>query len=156
MIFTEGRLAIGALIIFGLWLFFALPLILNAPSLSICSDMATAGWAQVYTGIASALATLGAVLVAMGVAMKDSRRRLKEQEFAQAEKITAWMFEPEVREQDGRSVLQSELFVNNTSGQLIYKVIASVTNAETGACVGNGMSHRRFVGLVPPGTWIYK
>jgi hypothetical protein len=92
----------------------------------------------------------------MGVAIKDSRRRLKEKEFAQAEKITAWMLEPEVREQDGQNVLQSELFVSNTSGQLIYKVIASVTNAGTGACVGNGMSHRRFIGLVPPGTWIYK
>jgi hypothetical protein len=156
MMLTEGRVAIGALIIFTLWLFVALPLMVNAPSLVICAEMFTASWAQVYTGIASAVATLGAVIVAIWVAAKDSRRRLREKEHEQAERITAWMFEPEVRERDGRNVLQAELFVNNTSDQLIYKVIASVANAETGAGVGGGMGHRRFIGLVPPGTWTYE
>jgi hypothetical protein len=153
---NEGKFAIGALLVFALWLFVALPLMLNAPALAICAEMFTASWAQVYTGIASALATFGAVLVAIYVAAKDSRGRLKEKEYEQAERITAWMFEPEIRDRDGRNILQSELFVNNTSDQIIYKAIASVANVGTGACVGSGPGYRRFIGLVPPGTWAYE
>jgi hypothetical protein len=153
---NEGRFAIGALIVIALWLFVGLPMIVNAPPLVICAEMFTASWAQVYTGMASALATFGAVLVAMWVAAKDSRQRLKDKEYEQAERITAWMFEPEIRDRDGRNVLQSELFVNNTSDQLIYKLIASVVNTETGARIGSGPGYRRFIGLVPPGTWTYE
>jgi hypothetical protein len=99
----------------------------------------------------TAIGTCGAVVVSLGLALKEIRDKRKRDERRQAELVTAW-FVPYEGTEDER--YDAGLRVHNASDQLIYDVVAEVLirrktavndteerNIEFGAMVGN----------VPPG-----
>jgi hypothetical protein len=111
--------------------------------------------ADSWSEIATAVGTMGAVIVAMWIAGADARRRRKEEQRRQAEQISAWMEElpNEVAITEGE--LHANLILQNTSNQLVYNLIASIVSAHSEAHIGDNLSYRTFVGLLPPGRTEY-
>jgi hypothetical protein len=116
----------------------------------------SAEWALVWAGIATAIATFGAVVVALFLARADSIRRRNDKEREQADQISGWMeFLPQ-----GEEVVDGAMYVRlvllNSSDQLVYDLIASVVTAFGEFPVGENFTFRNFIGRFPPGRTEYK
>lgn len=111
--------------------------------------------ADSWPEIATAVGTVGAVVVAMLIAGADARRRRKEELRKQAELIRGWMEElpDEIAVVDGD--MHANLVLQNASNQLAYNLIASVVNAATETHVGQNLKFRTYVGLLRPGQTKY-
>lgn len=111
--------------------------------------------ADSWSEIATAVGTVGAVIVAMWIAGADARRRRKEERRRQADLISGWMeaLPNEIAVADGE--LHAKLVLQNSSDQLAYNLIASVVNAATEAHVGQNLELRTYVGLLRPGRTEY-
>jgi hypothetical protein len=108
-------------------------------------------WAEIGT----AIGTVSAVTVALFSVICDSRRRLKEEERKQAERITGWMdFLPQ-GEKEEMAGTRVKLILYNASNQLVYNLIASVVNANTEEHVGDTLSYRNYIGRLPPNKTEY-
>jgi hypothetical protein len=103
----------------------------------------------------SAIATFLAVLVALGVAGADARRRAKTDERQQAEQISSWMEELPAEETVKDGMMYVKLIVQNASNQLVYNSIASVVSAQSGQHVGTNTAYRNYLGRLPPGKTEY-
>src|SRR5581483_207459 len=100
---------------------------------------------------ASASGTLAAVIVALGIALRDTlRRRWRDQRW-QAERITAWLGGR--APSSDQSIMYLHLHVGNASDQSIYQVVATLV-AIQGAWRNDGKEggpeHRAFLWQVPP------
>jgi hypothetical protein len=115
----------------------------------------TTDWA-VFWQAATAIATLAAVLVALGLPMLDSRRRVIAKEREQADQISGWMaFLPDaLSETDGEMYVT--LLLQNSSERLVYDLIASVVTAFGENPVGSDFHYRNYIGRLPPGRSTYK
>jgi len=101
-------------------------------------------WGNVPTWLA-AVGTIGAVVVAIWLALGDSRRRARAEQRRQAEVITAW-----VAQTIGQGILVK---VANASNQAAYRLIVSSSDAtrQGDRPPGDPETWRAFVSELPPG-----
>lgn len=97
----------------------------------------------------SAVGTIAAVVVALGLARRDRTAQHQRDERSQADLITAWISENE----GAMSSLATTFAIQNSSTQSAYEVIVSLVAVqgafrETGE---KGEGYRCFVGQLPPG-----
>jgi hypothetical protein len=110
-------------------------------------------WGDFPTWLA-AIGTIGAVLVALGLALAEGRRREQANRRRQAESVTAWLDDLVIAvEVSEGSPAPSGLVIQNGSNQLIYQVIANLVVTQGGGTVPRetGYQCRRFISHVPPG-----
>lgn len=96
----------------------------------------------------AAVGTIGAVLVALGLARREGRRHTQEVRRRQAELITAWV------EQDDPSYPWVWVTLANASDQVVYRVVISALSIVDGSPVprpSNPREWRRFISQLPPG-----
>ena len=96
----------------------------------------------------AAVGTIAAVLIALGLALADGRRRSREDRRRQAELITAWLGE----EANPRPWVWVTLA--NASNQVAYRVVISIVSVVDGSRVprpADPTTWRRFVSQLPPG-----
>ena len=80
----------------------------------------------------TAIGTCGAVVVSLGLALKELRDKRKRDERHQAELVTAWFVpyegpnEKEYEPKDEDDEMYSGLRVHNASNQMIYDMVAEV------------------------------
>src|SRR5215831_18474889 len=101
----------------------------------------------------TAIGTFGAVVVSLGLALKEFRDKRKRDERHQAELVTAW-FVPYERPMDEEEKYDAGLRVHNASNQLIYDVVAEVLIRRKTAVNDTKEKNLAFgamVGNVPPG-----
>jgi hypothetical protein len=116
-----------------------------------------AEWGLVWAEVATAVATFGAVVVALALARADSVRRRHEKEREQAEQISGWMeYLPDGEETVVDEELNVKLVLLNSSEQLVFDLIASVVTAFGEYPVGNDFNYRNFIGRLPPGRTEHK
>jgi hypothetical protein len=108
-----------------------------------------------FWSAAAALGTVGAVVVALGLARADFVSRRKERERAQAERISGWMdfVGDNVLAENGLPAVK--LMLVNASNQLVYNLIASIVTAHGGSHPGSTLQFRTYVGRLPPGKSEY-
>jgi hypothetical protein len=119
----------------------------------IIAGLTTVGviWGDLATWVA-AVGTVGAVVVALWLASRDSRERARGERRRQAETVTAWI-------SGGYSLVAGEnrfvapVAVQNGSSQLVYRFIASLVQDLRGqeSSPQPGLKWRVFVGELPPG-----
>jgi hypothetical protein len=112
--------------------------------------------ADSWSEIATAAGTVGAVIVAMWIAGADARRRHREVQRKQAERISGWLEDLPKAAAVLDGSMYKTLVLQNSSDQLAYNLIASIVNAQTEAHVGGNLKYRTYVGILPPGRSEYK
>jgi hypothetical protein len=112
-------------------------------------------WLTAYGEIGTAIGTIGATIVALFMGGAEARRRSKQEERQQAERVTGWMDSLPPDEAVVEGEMHVKLIMQNASNQLVYNLIASVVSAQSGAQVGDNLSYRNFLGRLPPGRAEY-
>jgi hypothetical protein len=103
----------------------------------------------------TAIGTCGAVIVSLGLALREIRARRKQEEQEQAEQITAWLVPlPDAYRDQYPSETCMGIRVHNASNQVIYDVIAEIVIGRKTA-VGDTLERNKgfgaMIGNVPPG-----
>jgi hypothetical protein len=111
-----------------------------------------AGWGWTGWNALTAVGTTGAVVVALFLAERESRRRAASEARSQAEFITAWI-SGQPLQLDAQPVYFARLIIQNGSNELVYKLIASWrgTRGAGGQAQPGSFELRTLVGEVPPG-----
>jgi hypothetical protein len=118
-----------------------------------CGDLSAEVFMTEVTDWLTAIGTCGAVVVSLGLALKELRDKRKRDERHQAELVTAW-FVPYEGPKDDEYAEYSGLRVHNASDQLIYDVVAEVLISRKTAVNDTEERNIAFgamVGNVPPG-----
>ena len=104
-----------------------------------------------------ALATVSLVVTTIVLHRRDVRRKDREDERKQAEKISGWLIDDQPAPTEPTTVLYLSLVMNNASDELIYNLVASIVTAQSGTRIGDSrIDFRTFVGRLPPGRWQYR
>ena len=84
-----------------------------------------------------ALATVSLVVTTIVLHRRDVRRKDREDERKQAEKISGWLIDDQPAPTEPTTVLYLSLVMNNDSDELIYNLVASIVTAQSGTRIGN-------------------
>jgi hypothetical protein len=106
-------------------------------------------WGDVPSWL-SALGTIGAVIVALGLASRSDRRREQDHVRRQAELVTAWIYHEDIA---GAEVVR--IIVRNASNQCVYELVANLVTSQGAfrkTAIGLRLTFGGVVGQVPPGT----
>src|SRR2546423_1631809 len=116
---------------------------------------ASVHWGDVPTWLA-AIGTVGAVMVALGIALRDSRTRRREDRQRHASLVSASL-DPKraVMRKSGQGGTSMGLVVHNTSGQSIYQAVAALVAVQGAyrrtAVGGPPDDFHATLGQIPPG-----
>ena len=116
-------------------------------------------WISAIGQAGAAVGTVAAVILALNLARRDSRRREQEDERHQAELITAWLVADDFNDAEMRGKIKCTIY--NSSHQVAYDLMISLVSThgalrKTAAGIDNSQrGYETFVGQFPPGQLTY-